>query len=105
MLSSAALPVMASMRRTPAATLLTKGAGIPRDSLQGRIVWESEKDQRYYLMQEIERLGTINPKAHNNLTLCEVELLTGRTHQIRAHMSSIGCPILGDNKYGNKKLV
>lgn len=40
----------------------------------------------------------------NNLTLCEVELLTGRTHQIRAHMSSIGCPILGDNKYGNKKL-
>lgn len=41
---------------------------------------------------------------NNNLTLCEVELLTGRTHQIRAHMSSIGCPILGDNKYGNKKL-
>ena len=36
--------------------------------------------------------------------MCEVELLTGRTHQIRAHMSSIGCPILGDNKYGNKKL-
>ena len=43
-------------------------------------------------------------KTNNNLTLCEVELLTGRTHQIRAHMSSIGCPILGDNKYGNKKL-
>ena len=40
----------------------------------------------------------------NNLTLCQVELLTGRTHQIRAHMSSIGCPLLGDNKYGNKKL-
>ncbi|MCI5597916.1 MAG: RluA family pseudouridine synthase [Ruminococcus sp.] len=43
-------------------------------------------------------------ETNNNLTLCEVELLTGRTHQIRAHMSSIGCPILGDNKYGNKKL-
>lgn len=42
-------------------------------------------------------------ETNNNLTLCEVELLTGRTHQIRAHMSSIGCPILGDNKYGNKK--
>jgi len=43
-------------------------------------------------------------ETNNNLTLCEVELLTGRTHQIRAHMSSISCPILGDNKYGNKKL-
>ena len=43
-------------------------------------------------------------KTENNLTLCEVELLTGRTHQIRAHMASINCPILGDNKYGNKKL-
>ena len=43
-------------------------------------------------------------ETNNNLTLCEVELLSGRTHQIRAHMSSIGCPILGDNKYGNKKL-
>ena len=55
-----------SYRGNGGGELLTKGAGIPRDSLQGRIVWESEKDQRYYLMQEIERLGTINPKAHNN---------------------------------------
>lgn len=34
----------------------------------------------------------------------EVELITGRTHQIRAHLSHIGHPILGDDKYGDRML-
>ncbi len=37
----------------------------------------------------------------NNLSLIEIHLITGRTHQIRAHLSAINHPILGDNKYGN----
>lgn len=38
----------------------------------------------------------------NNFSLLEVKIETGRTHQIRVHMRSIGHPILGDEVYGNK---
>ena len=37
-------------------------------------------------------------------TLLEVHLITGRSHQIRAHLSSIGHPIIGDMKYGDKRI-
>lgn len=39
----------------------------------------------------------------NNHTLMQFELETGRTHQIRVHMTSIGYPLLGDSVYGNGK--
>ena len=40
---------------------------------------------------------------NGKFSLVEVELLTGRTHQIRAHMASIGHPLVGDSKYGKNK--
>jgi len=37
-------------------------------------------------------------------TLANIELITGRTHQIRVHSASIGHPVLGDKKYGDRIL-
>ncbi len=41
-------------------------------------------------------------KTNGRYTVIEVQLVTGKTHQIRAHLSSIGHPIIGDPKYGDK---
>jgi 23S rRNA pseudouridine955/2504/2580 synthase len=36
-------------------------------------------------------------------TLAELELITGRTHQIRAHLAHVGAPIAGDDEYGDRE--
>lgn len=55
-----------SYRANGGGELLTLGAGIPQDQLKSRVIWMSEKDQRYYLMKEIEKAGVIDPQPNNN---------------------------------------
>lgn len=47
--------------------------------------------------QLVETLG--------NYSLMNIEILTGRSHQIRAHMAEQGCPLVGDHRYGGAREI
>ena len=57
---------MNSYRGNGGGELLTRGAEIPLDSIPSRIIFMSERDQRYYLTQKIKREGKVEAKAFNN---------------------------------------
>ena len=58
--------VMNSYRANGGGELLTRGAGIPKDSLDNRVIWHTDLDQRHYLTEEIQKLGTVNPQPNHN---------------------------------------
>ena len=54
--------------------------------------------------QKIITTYTILEKKNDNTSILDVEIETGRTHQIRAHLAHIGYPIIGDGKYGKNEI-
>lgn len=78
----------------------TLTAYIKKDASSGTVrVFNTPAEGRVKIITEYEVL-----KSFGDYALVKVVLHTGRTHQIRAHLSSIGCPVLGDGKYGNAGL-
>ena len=80
----------------------------PEDELQSWILRNEKMNKSFSYPKQVQ--GAKHAVLHyrhiassQNYNLIEVELKTGRHHQIRCQLASIGCPIKGDLKYGSKR--
>ena len=85
---------------------LTIAMGHMKDATLSGYVKKNEDEGKMYLVKK-DTPGALSMKTivHvlkrcSTCSLVEVQLITGRTHQIRVHMASLNHPIIGDKKYG-----
>ena len=85
--------------------------GIINKDFKAEAYLSKDKDRNIVKIKEESQKN--NKKIQTNISvldkrkgysLLEIELITGRTHQIRGHLASLGYPIIGDRKYGNRKI-
>lgn len=91
---------------------LAKVVGVPKNAHEELVAYLKKDDKKSMVFVSDEQLQGFEQIKTNyqvlshddDFSILEVELVTGKTHQIRAHLSHIGYPILGDEKYGNSEI-
>ncbi len=86
-------------------TCVTLGVPSPKEgTITGQILKKASENKSYAVSKGGKDAKTHYKvlKENSKYALCEVEIISGRSHQVRLHMSTIGTPLYGDFKYGAK---